>query len=129
MVKCQHSPHGWRGSLLDVCPDVVCHGLERSGKCKMSDEGGLLEGNSAPVLDVDRDHVLEDARPELGAVVRHGTVLHGSSEHHHVPGLTLHLERVVVEVLDVVRVLRHDVRTRSDGGGSVLLTESSQCNI
>ena len=123
MVKCQHSPHGWRGSLLDVCPDVVCHGLERSGKCKMSDEGCWLEGGFAPLLDVDRDHVLEDPGPEASAVVRHGTVLHGASEDHHVSSLPLHLQRIRVEILSVVRILRDLVRTGSDGCGSILLAK------
>ena len=67
--------------------------------------------------------MLEDARPELGAVVRHGTVLHGSSEHHHVPGLTLHLQGVRVEILGVVGILRDLVGAGSDGCGSILLAE------
>ena len=75
------------------------------------------------LLDIDGDHVLEDAGPEARAVVGHGAVLHGSREHHHVPGPAFHLDGVVVEVLDVVRVLGHHVRPGSDGGGSVLLAE------
>ena len=67
--------------------------------------------------------MLEDARPETRAVVRHGAVLHGPSEHHHVASLALHLQRVRVEILSVVRILRHLVGPGSDGCGSVLLAE------
>ena len=76
------------------------------------------------LLDVDGDHVLEDAGPEVGAVVRHGAVLHGSSEDHHVSSLPLHLQRVRVEILSVVRILGNLVRPGPDGGGSVLLAET-----
>ena len=67
--------------------------------------------------------MLEDPRPEASAVVGHGTVLHGASEHHHVSSLPLHLQRVRVEILSVVRILRDLVRAWSDGGSSILLAE------
>ena len=82
-----------------------------------------LEGELALLLDVDRDHVLEDARPEAGALVGHGTVLHGPGEHHHVPSLALHLQRVRVEILSVVRILGDLVGAGSDGCSSILLAE------
>ena len=67
--------------------------------------------------------MLEDPRPEVSAVVGHGTVLHGAGEHHHVSSLPLHLQRVRVEILGVVRILGDLVRARSDGGSSILLAE------
>ena len=76
------------------------------------------------LLNVDGDHVLEDTRPQSGALVRHRTVLHRSSEHNHVTSRTFHLQRVGVEILSVVRILRDLVRPGSDGGGSILLAET-----
>ena len=91
--------------------------------CKTLKAGWRLQVDIVLLLDVDGDHVLEDAGPEAGAVVRHGAVLHGSSEHHHVPGLTLHLQGVRVEILGVVGILRDLVGAGSDGCRSILLAE------
>ena len=78
------------------------------------------------LLDIDRNHVLQHPSSQLLTLVRHGTVLNGSSKDNNITSFTFDLDSVGMELFLVLWIGGAVVRVRTKGGASVFFGEICQ---